>query len=70
MDATSDNAAGVRLAVEAAGGVPQLAAALGLNRTGVWRWKRVPVERAAEIEKLYGVPRAVLRPDIWGERDA
>ncbi len=58
---------GMRLAVEAAGGIPHLAAALGINRVGVWRWKKVPAERCAEIERLYGVPRAILRPDIFGE---
>ena len=59
--------AGLQRAYEAAWGIPELADALGLNRTGVWRWKRVPVERCAEIERLYGVPRAALRPDIFGE---
>ncbi len=59
--------AGLRRAYEAAGGIPALADALGINRTGVWRWKRVPAERVGQIERLYGVPRAILRPDLFGE---
>lgn len=58
--------AGLRAAVEAAGGIPQLADALGLNRSGVWRWNRVPPRRAPRIEELYGVRREILRPDIFG----
>lgn len=61
-------AAGLRLAIEAAGGIPRLADALGIHRTGLWRWKRVPADHVRTIERLYGVPRAVQRPDLFCER--
>lgn len=58
---------GLRRTIEAAGSSYQLAADLGINRSSIGRWKRVPVERVGQIEKLYGVPRAILRPDIFGK---
>lgn len=46
-----------------------LAAAFGVDRTTVWRWEtgKVPVSRLGDIERLTGVPRQVLRPDIFGD---
>ena len=58
---------GRRRAIEAAGGVSQLAAGIGVHRTAVFRWHKVPAEWCAKIESLYGVPRAVLRPDLFGK---
>jgi len=59
--------AGLRKAIEAAGSKYRMAAGLGVNRSTIGRWERVPAELCAKIEKLYGVPRAVLRPDLFGE---
>lgn len=68
---TPEMAAGLALAVECAGGTGKLAAALGLDRAAVWRWRRVPAERCGQIEKLFGdshgLTRAILRPDLFGE---
>ncbi len=47
------------------GGVAKLAEMLGLSRQAVYKWKRVPAERAPQIERLTGVPRAELRPDLY-----
>lgn len=57
-------------AVEAAGGVPELAEALGVSRQFIGRclgrgW--LPIERAAQAEELYGIEREKLvKPAIRG----
>lgn len=47
--------------------IPALADRLGLNKTSVWRWneKRVPIDRVAEVERVTGIPREHLRPDVF-----
>lgn len=54
--------------IDAAGGVTALAAALGVDHSAISKWKRrtrVPHERALALEKLSGIPRHELRPDLW-----
>jgi DNA-binding transcriptional regulator YdaS (Cro superfamily) len=50
------------------GGRGPLARALGVTREGVRQWHlaRVPAEQCPRIERLTGVPRAELRPDLYG----
>ncbi len=67
QEITPEMVAGLQRAIGAAGNRAWLARGLGLDGSAVWRWKKVPAERCAEIERLYGVPRAILRPDIFGE---
>lgn len=59
---------GISKAVEAAGGVRLLAEKLGVTRQAVFKWHQrgwVPLARALEIERVYGVPRQQLvKPDI------
>ncbi len=50
---------------EKAGGVVALSLALGLSRAAVSQWKRVPIERVNDVERLTGIPRSELRPDIF-----
>lgn len=52
-------------AVAAVGGVTRLAEGLGLTRSAVSQWKKIPVERVLEVERLTGVPRHEQRPDIY-----
>jgi len=54
-------------AAEKVGGMAQLAAELGIARQAIYQWTRVPVDRVVEIERLTGVPRFELRPDIFGD---
>ena len=53
-------------AAQKVGGMAQLAANLGIARQAIYQWTRVPVDRVVEIERLTGIPRATLRPDIFG----
>ncbi len=58
-------------AKESAGGSVALAAALSaagpkLTSQAVSQWKRVPAERVIEVERLTGVSRHEMRPDVFG----
>lgn len=54
-------------AIRAVGGVAALARALGISQPSVSGWNRVPPERVLEVERLSGVSRGRLRPDLYGE---
>lgn len=55
----------IALAAKQFGGVVKLSLALGLSRAAVSNWKRIPAERVLEVERLTGVPRGMLRPDLY-----
>lgn len=42
----------------------KLAADLGIKPSAVSMWKQVPAERLPEVERITGIPRHALRPDI------
>jgi DNA-binding transcriptional regulator YdaS (Cro superfamily) len=42
-----------------------LAADLGISHGAVSQWVQVPVERVLEVERITGIPRHELRPDIY-----
>lgn len=44
----------------------KLALDLGLTSQAVYQWRRVPAERALEVERLTGISRHKLRPDVFG----
>jgi TorA maturation chaperone TorD len=56
-------------ALAAIGGVEAFQAAAGIARRTVFLWKQqgIPAERVPQIEALTGVPRRILRPDLWHE---
>lgn len=56
---------GIKKASEAAGSVIRLAELLGVTRNAIYQWERIPAERVVEVEKLTGVPREQLRPDLY-----
>ncbi len=57
--------AGLEQAIRAMGGVSALARSLGVAQPTVSLWRRVPSERVLSVEALTGLPRTVLRPDLY-----
>jgi DNA-binding transcriptional regulator YdaS (Cro superfamily) len=59
----------LNLAIQKAGGMQPLAALLGIRYQAIQSWRalgRPPAERCLAIERLTGVSRHELRPDIYG----
>jgi DNA-binding transcriptional regulator YdaS (Cro superfamily) len=58
----------VKSVVEAAGGSSNLARHLGIKPQAISQWRRVPVNRVLEVEKLIEgkYTRYEIRPDIYG----
>ena len=59
--------AGLERAIDAAGGVAQLARKIGIAQPSVSNWNTVPAQRVIAVEAATGVPRKVLRPDLYSE---
>jgi TorA maturation chaperone TorD len=59
--------AGLDLAINAAGGIVQLARKIGIAQPSVSNWNRVPAGRVIAVEAATGVSRQVLRPDLYSE---
>ena len=55
----------IREAAGKVGGVPKLARKLGVSRQAIYQWTEVPVERAADLERVTGIPRSRFRPDLF-----
>ena len=55
----------IREAAGKVGGVPTLARKLGVSRQAIYQWTEVPVERAADLERVTGIPRSRFRPDLF-----
>lgn len=55
-------------AAKKVGGFGQLARLLRVSRQAVYKWleTKVPPKRCADVERVSGVPREKLRPDIYG----
>lgn len=61
----------VEQVIEVLGGASKAARALGIsNPSVVLNWKtrgQVPAERVLDVERISGISRHQLRPDIFGE---
>lgn len=60
-------------AIRTAGGQSALAAALGVRQSHIWHWLHksqhgVPAERVADVERVTGIARQELRPDLFPQR--
>lgn len=49
------------------GRLTRLAAACEITHSAVSQWDRVPSDRILTVEKVTGIPRGELRPDLYGE---
>lgn len=56
---------GLQQAIDAAGGVSELARRLGISQPSVSNWDRIPAERVLSVEAATGVGRTLLRPDLF-----
>jgi len=56
---------GLQEAIQAAGGIGELARRLGISQPSVSNWERIPAERVLAVEQATGVARALLRPDLF-----
>ena len=57
----------VEKAIKLSGGVGALAKALGISPQAVHKWKTagVPADRVVDLEEQSGLPREMLRPDLY-----
>jgi DNA-binding transcriptional regulator YdaS (Cro superfamily) len=53
-------------AISAIGSMTALADGLGITPQAVAKWGYVPAARCLDVERLTGVSRHKLRPDIYG----
>lgn len=60
---------GLTLAIKAAGGVTMLAEKLRITSQAVSQWDKVPAHRIVQVEKITGIDRALLRPDLYRRED-
>ncbi|WLR92160.1 transcriptional regulator [Shinella zoogloeoides] len=56
----------VEIAAAKVGGVVALSRELGIKHSSFHSWPRVPAERVLEFERITGVSRHVIRPDVFG----
>lgn len=50
----------------------KIAKALGILPSAVCQWRAIPAERVVDVERVTGIPRELLRPDLFrsSEQDA
>jgi TorA maturation chaperone TorD len=58
---------GLSEAIEAVGGVSELARRIGISQPSISNWDKVPAERVLAVEAATGVARMRLRPDLYRE---
>lgn len=47
------------------GQLSELARSLGISKSAVSMWKRVPADKAVAVERITGIHRHTLRPDVF-----
>ena len=43
----------------------KVARELRITHGAVSQWRRVPAERVLDVERITGIPRHILRPDLY-----
>jgi DNA-binding transcriptional regulator YdaS (Cro superfamily) len=51
------------------GSLTALAKRLGITRNAFYAWHRVPAERVLQIEKITGISRHEMRPDLYPQEE-
>lgn len=57
----------LEMAAENCGGVFNLALKINVRTQSIYEWKKrqIPAKRVLDIERVSGVPRHLLRPDLY-----
>ncbi|WP_408736782.1 Cro/CI family transcriptional regulator [Acetobacter thailandicus] len=55
----------IQAIIKEIGGPSHVARLLGISHSTVLRWKRIPDNRIIAFEAATGVPRELLRPDLF-----
>ena len=55
-------------AIDASGGYTALARLLKVSVPTVHKWKQIPPERCLAVEKISGINRHKLRPDVYDRK--
>lgn len=63
---TLDTASPIERAIAFAGGASALSRHLRITPQAVLQWRECPPNRVLEVERITGVSRHDLRPDIFG----
>lgn len=63
--AYSDDSDGMLLLRGVPGVLAQVARGLGISTGAVAKWRRVPADRVLAVERLTGLSRHDLRPDLY-----
>ena len=61
----TDGKEALKRAIDAAGGLTKLAEPLGISKQAVSQWDEVPPLRVLAVERISGVSRHDLRPDLY-----
>lgn len=61
----SEPSEALKRAISAAGGLTGLAQKVGVSKQAVLQWEEVPPLRVLTVERVSGVPRHELRPDLY-----
>lgn len=56
--------------IERAGGITSLAKSLKITHQAIYSWKKIPSERVVDIERVTGISRQQLRPDLYAGMNA
>lgn len=57
-------------AIKEAGGPKALSQKIGVTHQAISQWRECPPLRAIELERLTGIPRHELRPDLYPPNEA
>jgi hypothetical protein len=55
----------IRKCVLAAGGMKAFCKAVGRSRQAIYLWDDIPAELVVKAEKITGIPREKIRPDLY-----
>lgn len=58
------------LAIKVAGGPSSLSRKIGISPQAIGQWRQIPAERVLDVERITGISRHDLRPDIYGPAPA